>query len=75
MAYRYWCGECSFKSSWGTESQGEKEQLEHYRVHHPGLVPGGQVETNRKNPEGGGSCLAIIAVAVLLVFLAASCHH
>jgi len=74
MAYRYWCGECGFKTTWGTESQGEQQQIEHYAHNHPAIAPGGRVETNRKNPGGGSGCLAFIAIAILLLLLAASCH-
>ncbi|MFJ1707411.1 hypothetical protein [Kitasatospora sp. NPDC088346] len=75
MAYRYRCGECGFKTSWGTESQGERQQSAHYADRHTGLVPGGLVETNTKNPDGGNSCLTFVAVAILLLLLAASCHR
>ncbi|MFJ5229786.1 hypothetical protein ACIQBJ_07750 [Kitasatospora sp. NPDC088391] len=75
MAYRYRCGECGFKTSWGTESQGERDQVAHYADRHPGLYPGGTVETNTKNPEGNGclGCLGALAVLFLLLMLAASC--
>jgi hypothetical protein len=75
MAYRYLCGECGFKTSWGTESQGGQQQIAHYTSHHPGLAPGGQVETNAKNPSGGNGCFAFIAIAILLLVLASSCHR
>jgi len=75
MAYRYWCGECGFKTTWGTESQGEQQQIEHYAHNHPAIAPGGRVETNHKNPSGGSGCLAFIAVAILLLLFAALSHH
>ncbi|MFD9124078.1 hypothetical protein [Kitasatospora sp. NPDC059571] len=75
MAYRYRCGECGFKTSWGTESQGEQQQIAHYADRHPGLAPGGLVETNAKNPDSGNGCLLFIAFAILFLLLAASCHH
>lgn len=75
MAYRYWCGECSFKTSWGTESQGEEEQLRHYDSRHPGVPVGGQVETNSKNPEGGLGCVPIVGLIILLLIIAASCQR
>ncbi len=74
MAYRYWCGECGFKTSWGTESQGERQQIEHYAKHHQGIAPGGRVESNRRSPSGGTGCLVFIAVTVLLL-LFATLHH
>jgi len=75
MAYRYWCGECSFKTAWLSESQGEQQQLGHYAKQHPGIPPGGHVEVNRKNPGGGIGCFQAMAIAVLLLILAASCHR
>ncbi|MEU0936759.1 hypothetical protein [Embleya sp. NPDC005971] len=70
MAYRYWCGECGFKTSWLTESQGAQQQIEHYAHRHPGIVPGGQVEANGKNPNGMG-CAQVVGLVVLLLFLVA----
>lgn len=75
MAYRYWCGECGFKTPWLTQSEGEQRQIDHYAARHPGIEPGGQVEVNRKNPGGSGGCLTAVAVVVLLLLVAASCHH
>ena len=75
MSYRYWCGECGFKTSWGTESEGERQQIAHYAERHPGIVPGGQVETNTKDPGGGSGCLGFIGIVILLLILAAACHH
>lgn len=74
VAYRFWCGECGYKSDWGSESQGERQQIEHYAARHPGTPPGGQVEVNRKDPEGG-ACLPVVLVAIVLLILLASCHH
>ncbi|GAA2228353.1 hypothetical protein [Kitasatospora sp. NPDC001175] len=75
MAYRYWCGECSFKTPWLTESQGEQQQIEHYAKRHPGVPPGGHVEVDRRNPVGGRGCLQMVAIALLLLILAASCRR
>ena len=78
MAYRYRCGECGFKTSWGTESQGAEQQIDHYADRHPTIVPGGQVETNSKSPSGGNGCLGclgFIAVAILLLMFTALSHH
>lgn len=74
MAYRYRCGECGFKTSWGTESQGEQQQIDHYASRHPTIAPGGSVEANRKNPSGSSGCLVFIAIAILLLLIA-SAHH
>ncbi|WP_441248515.1 hypothetical protein [Kitasatospora sp. McL0602] len=74
MAYRYWCGECGFKTPWLTEDQGSLRQIEHYAKQHPGVPPGGQVETRLLRPGGGLGCLPALAVAVLLLALAVSCR-
>jgi len=74
MVYRYWCGECGFKTSWGTESRGEQRQIEHYANRHPTIDPGGSVEA-RKNPSCSSGCLTFIAIAILLLLLAAACQR
>ncbi|WP_335937548.1 hypothetical protein [Streptomyces sp. PTD5-9] len=73
MAYRFWCGECGFKTPWVSESEGEQRQVDHYTRNHPGIPPGGHVEANRKNPESGGGCFAVIGIIVLVLMIAASC--
>ncbi|MFJ7085958.1 MULTISPECIES: hypothetical protein [Streptomyces] len=73
MAYRYRCGECRFSTSWGTESAAEDLAVAHYAERHPGLVPGGSVEVNRKNPHSLG-CLPMIGIAFLLLLIIASCQ-
>ncbi|WP_354644327.1 hypothetical protein [Kitasatospora camelliae] len=75
MAYRYRCGECGFKTGWLSESQGEQQQMEHYSKRHPGLLPGGLVETNHKDPSGGFGCAEVVGVLVVLLLLAASCRR
>jgi hypothetical protein len=72
MAYRYWCGECGFKTPWLSEAQGEQQQIEHYTKRHPGIPPGGHVEVNRRNPNGDGGCLRMTTMVVLLLLIAAS---
>ncbi|MEU8524816.1 MULTISPECIES: hypothetical protein [Streptomyces] len=75
MNYRYWCGECSFKTPWLRASEGERLQLEHYAGRHPGTPPGGQVEVRRGDPDGGcgrQGCLALAAVALVLLVVAAA---
>lgn len=74
MAYRYWCGECGFKTDWTSESQIEHQQMKHYASRHPRIPPGGLVETNRKNPNGI-SCARVAALLVLLLIVAVSCRH
>ncbi|ARP68928.1 hypothetical protein LK07_03100 [Streptomyces pluripotens] len=75
MAYRFWCGECGFMTAWLSQSVGEQEQIEHYARHHPGIDPGGHVEMNRKDPQGGIGCLESLVIVIVLLILAASCHH
>ncbi|MFD5498493.1 hypothetical protein ACFWJS_02030 [Streptomyces sp. NPDC127061] len=75
MAYRFWCGECGFKTPWLAESEGEQRQLAHYTKQHPGIPAGGHVETNRKNPQGGLGCLQVTGILVLLLIVAAACRR
>ncbi|MFI1523655.1 hypothetical protein [Kitasatospora cineracea] len=77
MAYRYWCGECGYRTPWDSESRGEDLLIEHYDQRHPGIAPGGQTEVNRKDPESGDGCgcLGLLATAFLLLLLAAACHR
>ncbi|GCE01002.1 hypothetical protein [Embleya hyalina] len=70
MAYRYWCGECGFKTPWLTESEGRERQIEHYTRRHPGIPPGGQVESSAKSPDGM-SCAQVVGIFLLLLFLLA----
>ncbi|MQS16881.1 hypothetical protein F7Q99_33015 [Streptomyces kaniharaensis] len=75
MAYRYWCGECGYRTPWLGESRAQELQIEHYAKRHPDVPPGGSVETNRKKPGEGPGCLATLGVVILLLVLAASCHR
>ncbi|SFY18059.1 hypothetical protein OH786_25450 [Streptomyces atratus] len=79
MVYRFWCGECGFKTPWLAESEGAQRQLDHYNKQHPGILAGGHVETNRRNPQGsrlgGLACLQAAAVLVLLLIIAAACQR
>ncbi|MEU6279937.1 hypothetical protein [Streptomyces sp. NPDC047028] len=75
MRYRYWCGECGFRTAWLTQADGERQQIEHYAGKHPGTPPGGHVESARRNPDGGPGCLHLLAVVVLLLLIAAACHR
>ncbi|GAA1153585.1 hypothetical protein F4556_001435 [Kitasatospora gansuensis] len=75
MANRYWCGECSFKTSWHGESEGLRRQVEHYAAAHPGVAPGGQVETRRRGAGERYGCLRLAAVALVLLAVVAACRH
>jgi len=72
--YRYWCGECRYRTSWLTESQGAEQQERHYTERHPGLLPGGRVEVDPRKG-GGGGCIAVVGVLLLLVLFARSCQN
>ncbi|AUG75044.1 hypothetical protein CFP65_0058 [Kitasatospora sp. MMS16-BH015] len=75
MAYRYWCGECGFKTPWLTEPQGRQAQIDHYTRNHPDTPPGGDVERgHRPSTAAAFTCAGLIGAAVLLVLLAAACH-
>ncbi|MEV8456979.1 hypothetical protein AB0467_30125 [Streptomyces sp. NPDC052095] len=75
MAFRFWCGECGFKTAWLAESEGAQRQLEHYAKQHPGIPAGGHVETNRKNPGRKSGCLGTVGILVLLLILTAACRY
>lgn len=75
MAYRHWCGECSYKTAWLSESQSEDQQIQHYAEQHPGIPPGGSVEVNKSDPSGGLGCLPMLGILVVLLILAASCQR
>ena len=72
--YRYWCGECHYRTPWLTESQGADQQLEHYVRRHPGIEPGGRVEV-RTGSGGGVGCLALVGLLFLVLLLAATCQQ
>ncbi|MET7643334.1 hypothetical protein ABZS83_06730 [Streptomyces sp. NPDC005426] len=69
MAFRFWCGECGFKTPWMGESQGAQRQLDHYVKQHPGIPAGGHVETDRRSPEGGFGFLHMAGIGLLLLIV------
>ena len=71
--YRYWCGECHYRTPWLTESEGADQQDRHYAQRHPGIVPGGRVEV-RRSSGGGTGCLAVVGLLFLVLLLAATCQ-
>lgn len=75
MAYRFWCGECGFKTPWGPESVAERQHMDHYAGRHPGLRLGGQVEAGVRDPGRGGGigCAGPAVVLVLFLIVAAAC--
>jgi predicted RNA-binding Zn-ribbon protein involved in translation (DUF1610 family) len=70
VAYRYWCGECGFKTPWLSRSEGEQRQIEHYAKHHPAIDPGGQVEVDRKDRRGGRGRILLMGIVILLLLAA-----
>ncbi|WP_169732381.1 hypothetical protein [Haloglycomyces albus] len=40
--YRNSCGECRYRTTWSTQSQAERDIVEHYRNSHPDIDPGGR---------------------------------
>ncbi|MFG3135666.1 hypothetical protein ACGFZA_05505 [Streptomyces sp. NPDC048211] len=76
MVYRFWCGECGFKTPWLAESEGAQRQLDHYNKQHPGIHAGGHVETGRRNPQdsriSGLACLQVAGLLALLLIIAAA---
>ncbi|GAA2807605.1 hypothetical protein GCM10010441_35440 [Kitasatospora paracochleata] len=79
MKYRYWCGECGFKTPWGGDLEVRPVQLEHYRRRHDGIAPGGHREAGRRWSGGRRACLAavyaVLVVLVVLVALVAARRH
>ncbi|MDQ7803019.1 hypothetical protein Q5425_04715 [Amycolatopsis sp. A133] len=72
--YRYWCGECSYRTPWLTESGGAATQARHYAQRHARTMPGGRVEVRAKRTEGGG-CVWLVAVLFLVLLLASTCRQ
>ncbi|MCX5129327.1 hypothetical protein ABT024_30285 [Streptomyces sp. NPDC002812] len=77
MTYRFWCGECGFKTPWGTESEAERGHTDHYATRHPGLRPGGQVETAAKAPAAEGAswvgCTTVAVLGLLFLIIVSAC--
>jgi len=72
--YRYWCGECGYRTAWVTESDGAGAQEIHYASKHPGIVPGGRVESNHGRKSGGAAgCLGVLGGLVLVLVLVSMC--
>ncbi|MFE2878492.1 hypothetical protein ACFXG6_19705 [Streptomyces roseus] len=75
--YRFWCGECGFKTPWGTESEAGRGHTDHYGTRHPGLRLGGQVETGPTVPAREGTSCAVCAttavLGLLLLVIVAAC--
>ncbi|MCP2164815.1 hypothetical protein [Goodfellowiella coeruleoviolacea] len=69
--YRYWCGECHYRTPWLTESQGAERQIDHYAQRHPGVPPGGRVEV--RQADSGYGCLALVGGLFLLLVLLSTC--
>lgn len=76
MVYRFWCGECGFKTPWLAESEGAQRQLDHYNKQHPGILAGGHVETGRRKAQGSRistlACLQVAGMLALLLMIAAA---
>ncbi|MFF4325887.1 hypothetical protein [Streptomyces sp. NPDC001591] len=73
MAYRFWCGECGFKTPWGPESVAGRQHMDHYAGRHPGLRLGGQVEAGVRDSVGGIGCAGPAVVLLLFLIVAAAC--
>ncbi|EIE98869.1 hypothetical protein SacglDRAFT_01960 [Saccharomonospora glauca K62] len=54
--FRYWCGECGYRTPWLDEAEGAERLAEHYRRRHPGVVADGDFEIRRSGRSRGG-CL------------------
>ncbi len=75
--YRYWCGECSHRTPWATESEGAELHQQHYIRNHPRVDTRGRVEVKDEEGErnGGGfsGCLGVMGVLFVLMILASTC--
>jgi hypothetical protein len=71
--YRYWCGECRYRTGWLTESQGAEQQERHHDARHPDVAPGGRVEIRQRASNGIG-CLGVVGVLFLILLLASTCQ-
>ncbi|GAA3057167.1 hypothetical protein [Actinokineospora globicatena] len=73
--FQYVCGECGFRTSWTTESQGAQWQESHYAHRHPGIPPGGTVRVRERGRSGGGGgCLGLVGVLFLVLLAASTCR-
>lgn len=63
-----------FSTSWSTHSLSEDAAIAHYADRHPGLLPGGSFEVNRKNPDSPG-CLPVLGITVLQLLIIGSCQR
>lgn len=70
--YRYWCGECYYRTPWLSEAESAEQQVEHYTAQHPGIPADGRVEVRADTKDGGG-CLAFLGLLFLLLLLASTC--
>ncbi|MCG3752182.1 hypothetical protein FKO37_16985 [Amycolatopsis sp. Poz14] len=72
--FRYWCGECGYRTPWLTQSQSAEQRARHYARCHPGVPPRGQAERRRSN-SGGAGCLVLVGVLLLIVVAVAVCRY
>jgi len=68
--YRHRCGECGYRTAWGSESQGEQALGTHYGRRHPYLAPGGMVEFRKGSSGAGVGCLIALGIVTLLLLIA-----
>lgn len=73
--HRYWCGECSFKTPWRRDPEGLRQQIGHYALKHPGVPPGGQVESRGRCSVRARGYLLVAAVALVLLAAMAVCRY
>lgn len=69
-SYRFRCGECGYRTAWGSESQGEVRIETHYSRSHPHTLTGGVVEVRKGSSGGGSGCLIALGIVVLLLIIA-----
>ncbi|GAA1030685.1 MULTISPECIES: hypothetical protein [Amycolatopsis] len=72
--YRYWCGECGYRTPWLTRAGSAEQRTRHYAECHPGVPPRGQAE-RRRSASGGVGCLVLVGVLLLIVVAVAVCRY
>ncbi|MBK1783570.1 hypothetical protein [Prauserella cavernicola] len=61
--FRYWCGECGYRTPWGDDAEGAERLALHYRRRHPGAEEGGDFEVRSGARRSG--CLGALMLLLL----------
>ncbi|MGW3045806.1 hypothetical protein ACWC9T_38680 [Kitasatospora sp. NPDC001159] len=69
MRYRFWCGECGFKTPWAGQPEGRLELVRHCERRHAGHAPSGHIEAGRWWGGGRVGCLMASGAGLLVLLL------